>query len=100
MYAYGDDECMRDDLRLLATGDDPRNRFTLISGVREPGRHVYDDDRVRFYLYELVDTNTPKILDFPRYEFFLKQVITTERKYCDVGKAFRVELGIGQAEDR
>ena len=98
--AYGDDECMSRDLRLLISGDDQRGRLTLILAIRELGRHVYDDDRVRFFLYELVDTNIPKILDFQRYEFFLKQVITTERKFCDVGKAFREELGIGQAEDR
>jgi len=98
--AYGDDECMSRDLRLLSNGDDRRNRFTLISAIRELGRHQYDDDRVRFYLYELVDTNTMKLLDFPQYEFFLKQVITTERKYCDVGRAFLEELGIGKVRDR
>ncbi len=91
--AYGDDECFLSDARVVLHPNDPARLATLIDAIREPGEYVYDSTKVKFSFYELTNIDYMD-MPYPIYRFELRDAIFSDGIYCDVGKAFKKELGI------
>ena len=91
--AYGDYQCFSSDARVVLHPNDPARLATLIDAIREPGESVYDSTKVKFSFYELTNIDYMDI-PYPIYRFELRDAIFSDGIYCDVGKAFKKELGI------
>ena len=90
----GGADCALRDFRLL-----PKSR-TLIIAERDLGDSFGESHTVTFTRFKLVDTmveNESGEPGRPAFSFEEESTIRTEHKYCDVGDAFRTELGIPHA---
>jgi hypothetical protein len=90
---HGGADCLLKDFRLLR--DPAKKRIVVITAEREFGETFIDRQPVVFRYYEL-SQNTDGMPGSA--EFYLKGYRKTVSKapYCDVGEAFRKELGIAR----
>lgn len=88
----GGADCVLHDFRLLAGSR--TTPAALILADRDMGNSYADRGTVTFTYYTLA-SNTEGDPGSPRYSFEQSRVTTSKGRYCDVGKAFQRELGIG-----
>jgi hypothetical protein len=88
----GGADCVLHDFRLLkGTSKDPP---TLIVADRKLVDSYYESQEVTFKYY-LLKHSAEGNPGEPRYSFQLAKPITAKGRFCDVGEAFRKELGLG-----
>jgi hypothetical protein len=94
--ASGGADCLLHDFRLLESkkGKPP----LLIVADRDPGDSYADEAAVTFIYFRLVE-NTSEDIGRPNLFFDRLAVRKVKKKYCDVGRAFEVELGLGPYND-
>ena len=61
---------------------------------RKVGESFVEENTVTFKVYTLKQ-NTDEMPGLPSQYFALTETFTGKQRYCDVEKAFRSELGIG-----
>jgi hypothetical protein len=85
-------DCVVADLRLLQprTGPD-----LLVVGRRDFGESYADSMPVTFIVYSLAISDEG-VFGIPPYQFTPDRTIRSRARYCDVGDAFRAELGLGE----
>jgi hypothetical protein len=88
----GGADCLLHDFRLLRNTQSHSTQ--LIIARREMGESYIDEKNVMFEYYEL-KKNTEKEVGSPLYYFVKIGSIKSKKKYCDVGDAFKKELGLG-----
>ena len=88
------------DFRLLRAPAENNAPVTVVIGEREFGQGFADTTPVRFFVYRLEKKVAAGVTAVVLRE---DRVIQGKEKYCDMGKAFLSELGVGPAkpvEDR
>jgi len=88
----GGADCLLHDFRLLKSQSG--KTLQLVLADREFNISYVDKDTVVFSFYEL-KKNTEGLVGRPLFYFQRVRTQTAREKYCDVGEAFKVELGIG-----
>ena len=87
----GGADCVLHDFRLLrGNGKTPA---TLIKADREFGETYVSSELVTFTYYSLAENNE-SVAGLPPYVFSLLKEVKSKQKYCDVGEAFKKELGV------
>ena len=89
----GDETCMWRDVRLVYPKPAAGSRAMLIYAERAVGKNPHEPDEVEFYYYKLIDPDESGAGP-PIYRFEAEKITGAKQPYCDVGKAFRTELGI------
>lgn len=92
LTAGGGADCTIHDFRLVR--EDAKGSARLIVAEREFGSTYADIAPVRFKFYTLRRNGSAEV-GRPRYYFELINKNMSKKPYCDVGKAFVNELGIG-----
>ncbi len=87
----GGADCLLHDFRLVTPPAGKSLRLVLAD--RELGGSFADEDKVTFSFFEL-RKNARGEVGRPLYYFERVRVETAKKKYCDVGEAFKVELGL------
>jgi hypothetical protein len=87
----GGADCLLHDFRLLR--DHGGKIIQLILADRELTGSYVDKETVTFSFYEL-KKNIEGLVGYPLFYFQRVRVQTAREKYCDVGEAFKVELGL------
>jgi hypothetical protein len=82
-------DCMLGDIRLLAASEDAR----LVVASRALGKSYADPAPVHFDVYRF-EKNRGGMPGFPPFDFRFERRIDAGKNYCDVGQAFRAELGL------
>jgi len=85
----GGADCRLHDTRLIHGPDG----IHLILAQRAPGQSFVDRELVTFAYFDLKHNSTGEI-GRPLYYFERTRSSTSEQKYCDVGEAFKQELGM------
>lgn len=85
-------DCVLHDFRLFR--DRAHHSAVLIMADRKPGANFADAQQVTFTFYRLARNRDEQI---GRGIFYFKydRDVKSKAPYCDVGKAFQAELGIG-----
>jgi len=91
LFKSGGADCVLHDFRLLK-GSKP-NDAMLIVADRELTQSYADSDTVTFSVYSL-KVNLDGLPGSPMYYFTKDSEIRAQQKYCDVGEAFKQELGL------
>jgi hypothetical protein len=86
----GGADCVLHDFRLLISNE--HKPSLLVLADRKMGGTFVDEESVTFKTYTLKQ-NVEQMPGPPTYYFDLTEQRTAKRKYCDVEKAFRDELG-------
>ena len=97
MTTSGGADCVLHDFRLLVSNQ--HKPSLLVVADRVMGETFVDENVVTFEVYTLKQ-NTDQMWGQPTFYFELTEQLTAKRKYCDVEKAFRGELGIGDYRAR
>jgi hypothetical protein len=93
----GGADCVLHDFRLLVSNQ--HKPSLLVLADREMGETFTDEERVTFRTFTLKQ-NVEAMPGPPTYYFDLTDQRVATRKYCDVEKAFRNELGLGDYRTR
>ncbi|HEX7815122.1 carbapenem self-resistance protein CarG family protein [Dyella sp.] len=86
----GGADCVLFDFRLLTMD----GKVKLILAKRDFGQSFADDAAVHFDVYRLESGHEDDVGRPPSY-FEFERSIAARKAYCDVGEAFRQELGLG-----
>ncbi|MFL6709240.1 MAG: hypothetical protein ACJ8HI_13640 [Massilia sp.] len=91
LTAGGGADCMLHDFRIVRErpGGDP----VVLVAQRDAGESYADAAPVHFKHY-ILQRNTAGMIGHPLYYFLLDRSFDAKRPYCDVGDAFKQELGI------
>jgi hypothetical protein len=92
LITSGGADCKLNDFRFLL---EPGKDLQLITAEREYGSSFVDDEFVTFTYFRLERNETVE-MGRPRYYFQSLKTAKSAKKYCDVGEAFKQELGIGE----
>jgi hypothetical protein len=92
---YQGADCVLSDLRVLRPTKNPTRSVVAVLANRPLGNSFVDKRRVTFTVYVLTQ-NSEGIPGWPSFYFQAEDTITSKGAYCDVGDAFRSELGIGR----
>lgn len=88
----GGADCMLHDFRLIS--GKAAGSVRLVLADREAGASFADTERVIFSFFHL-RKNEDGDIGRPLYYFERDKTVPAKRKYCDVGDAFKSELGLG-----
>ncbi|HEX7638899.1 MAG TPA: hypothetical protein VF457_10915 [Burkholderiaceae bacterium] len=89
LYTDGGADCLLHDYRLLAAAGQP---MRIVLAARDFGQDFADTVPVRFDFYVL-KTNEDQDFGRPYRYFEHEKSVQARHPYCDVGEAFRKELG-------
>lgn len=89
IFVSGGADCLLHDFRLIK--GNAQHAATLIIADRAMGTSFADQEQVVFTYYTLTRRQE---VGSPEYDFEKSKTQTAQAKYCDVGDAFRSELGI------
>ena len=92
LYASGGADCLLHDFRLFTAPH--QRKVQLVVAEREMGGNFADAAAVTFKFYDLKE-NVEGIPGRPSYYFTLSHSQAAKQPYCDVGAAFKGELGLG-----
>jgi hypothetical protein len=92
LQTSGGADCVLHDFRLLR--DAAHHTAVLIAADRKLGETYADSQPVTFIFYKLAK-NTGEEIGRGVVYFKYDHETTSKQPYCDVGKAFQIELGIG-----
>jgi hypothetical protein len=88
----GGADCVVHDFRLLVSSE--RKPSLLVLADRKVDESFLEESTVTFKVYTLKQ-NADETPGLPTQYFALSETFTGKQRYCDVEKAFRSELGIG-----
>jgi hypothetical protein len=92
---YQGADCVFRDLRILRPRNKPASSVVIVVAERPFGETFISKEPVKFTVYRSA-LNADGIPGSPPFYFRAAEMITSKASYCDVGEAFRSELGIAR----
>jgi hypothetical protein len=89
---YQGADCVLRDLRVFRPRSKPASPVVIVVAERRFGESFISDEPVTFTVYRST-LNTAGIAGSPPFYFRATDTFTSKAPYCDVGEAFRAELG-------